>query len=600
MATDPTAMFGALLGTLQQTGNIEQDAQQNADQQQAAKQQLTMGAIQLAAARQKQAQQAQYQQDVQSYYADPTLDRLSALAAKYPQQAAALKQSYDIMNEAQRQSALTQFGSLYNAADNNKPELVRSQLQQLKTAEQKQGIDTSDIDQAMDAIDADPASAMRYIKGFAQLHLSAAGVDKFQLGDNQNHYSQFGSGGIFDQRTGEIVQQPADKPQYVWDSANSRFILKPGTGGGDHSSGGGGASSTPRSVRNNNPGNLKASPFTRKLPGFSGVDPDGFATFESPQAGANAQVALLKNYISRGFNTVSKIINRWAPSSDNNDTAAYIQTVAGKLGVNPNDTLSPAMVPQLQAAITGVEGGPNNPSNELTQSASPQVVDVPVSGSGGLSDGAVTNAAAVYRMTGQLPTRISQKDKEAILNRSAQMVGNNVGDMLANWASRKSDQAALTSIQKMSSQIESFENTALRNGALALRLAAQVDNGNFPIFNAWKNAGGKATGNPKVKAFDAAIKTFADEYAKIVSSATGGGVTSDSAREAAESRISSSDSPQQLQETMHTLVQDMLNRRKSLDQERENLLGRIRNGNTPDVPAAAPSGFRILRVRPAQ
>lgn len=613
MATDPTQMFGALLGTLEQTGNIQQNAQAYQGNQQAlqsGQQQLALGALQLAAAKQQQAQQQQYQQDVQSYYQNPTLDRLSALAAKYPQQAAALKQSYDIMNEGQRQSALTQFGSLYNAADNNKPDLVRAQLEQIKSAEQKQGIDTTDIDNTLDALNSDPASAMNMVKGFAQIHLAAAGVDKFQLGDQQNHYSQFGSGGIFDQRTGEIIQQPADKPQYVWDSTNSRFVLKPGTGGGDQPSGGGGASGAPRSVRNNNPGNLKASPFTRKLPGFTGVDPDGFAVFDSPQSGANAQASLLKNYMSRGYNTVSKIISRWAPPSDRNDTAAYIKTVAGKLGVNPNDTLSPVMVPQLQSAISGVEGGPNNPSNGPI-STTPQVVNVPISTAssadayvpgttvGGLSGQAIDLAAARYNLTGKLPPNLGRRGdvQRAILSRAAQLSGNSdAGSLLAGQAGREADTAALKKLEGTANNVLAFERTALHNGALALRLAGTVDNGNVPLFNRWKNAGSHAVGDPNIDAFNAAIDTFANEYAKVTTSATGGGVTSDAARDHARSLINSAQSPQQLLQTMNVLTADMENRKRGLSSQRQEILTRIQGGGN----SSAPSGFRILRVRPAQ
>lgn len=588
MATDPTQMFGALLGTLQQTGNIAQEAQQNADQQQAAKQQLTMGAIQLAAAQAQQRQHQQYQQDVQSYYADPTLERLSALAAKYPQQAAALKQSYDIMNEAQRQSALTQFGSLYNAADNNKPDLVRSQLQQLKTAEQKQGIDTSDIDQAVDAIDADPASAMRYIKGFAQLHLSAAGVDKFQLGDDQNHYSQFGSGGIFDQRTGQIVQQPADKPQYVWDSANSRFIQKPGTGGGGQASGGGGASGAPRNVRNNNPGNLKASPFTKKLPGFTGVDPDGFATFESPQAGANAQAALLKNYMNRGFNTVSKIISRWAPPGDHNDTSAYVSTVAGKLGVNPNDTLSPSMIPQLQAAITGVEGGANNPSNgPAQQSSAPQVINVPTTDASIPGDTTLSGPAYLATIPSKLATQakalsegrlplpssfaLSKPYWQNLLQITAQY---DPSFDAANAATRRSTRQFFTS-GKGAQNITSF-NTALAHLGVLDSSIDRLDNwSGVPFlnstFNSVRNASLRSSGESQnLKNFESARQAVIDELERAFRGSSG---TLEGIR-GWEKQLSETGSPQELHAVVKQIGALLGSRIQALGEQYNSGMGR--------------------------
>lgn len=611
MATDPTQMFGALLGTLQQTGQIGENAQRYQGNQQ----RLALGALALDAQQKQQQQNEQYQQDVQSYYADPSLERLSSLAAKYPDRAAALKQSYDILNEGQKQSALTQFGSLYNAADNGKVDLVRAQLQQIKSAEQKQGVDTSDVDQAMTSLDSDPDGALRYIKGFAQTHLAAAGAKGFQLPGSSTEGKVVGNTiGHYEGGKWVVDYTAPDKPQYrsvdVYNSDGDKIGTKviqvngSAEGGGQQVSGGAGVNSAPRSVRNNNPGNLKASAFTKKLPGYQGTDPDGFAVFDSPQSGSNAQLALLKNYRSRGFNTVRKIINRWAPPSDGNDTSAYIGTVAKQLGVNPDDTLSADMLPKLQSAISRVEGGPNNPSSGAPQSASAgqggNVVYESVGsggGAGGMTDAAVRNAAQVYNLTGQLPTRISQKDKGRILNSAADLNnGIDMGDIVAGWAGRKADTKALGDLQSLASKVESFESAALRNGALALRLSTRVGNGNVRAFNAWINAGRKATGDPNVKALNAALTTFANEFAKVTSSATGGGVTSDSAREEAQSLINSADSPEQLVSVMQTLKADMENRHRGLIEGRQALLGRIRDSHMPKSQGTAPSGFRIVAI----
>lgn len=125
-----------------------------------------------------------------------------------------------------------------------------------------------------------------------------------------------------------------------------------------------GSSSAPRSVRNNNPGNIEDGKFAKAQPGYKGTD-GRFAIFEDAGTGAKAQGALLGSYIDRGFNTVEKIIKRWAPHSDGNDTAAYIAQVAKSLNVSPGDTLSKAAIPQLQRVITGVESG-SGPSSGRT------------------------------------------------------------------------------------------------------------------------------------------------------------------------------------------------------------------------------------------
>ena len=51
-------------------------------------------------------------------------------------------------------------------------------------------------------------------------------------------------------------------------------------------------SNVPRGVRNNNPGNIKDSPFAKSMPGYAGNEGE-FAKFETPEHGLGAMDALL-------------------------------------------------------------------------------------------------------------------------------------------------------------------------------------------------------------------------------------------------------------------------------------------------------------------
>ena len=91
-----------------------------------------------------------------------------------------------------------------------------------------------------------------------------------------------------------------------------------------------------------------------------------FCNTETPEHGIRA---LGRNLISyqRGIDTVSEIINRWAPPSDNNDTAAYIKSVCAQLGVKadqPLDASNPDTLQALCAAIIKHENGSQPYSNE--------------------------------------------------------------------------------------------------------------------------------------------------------------------------------------------------------------------------------------------
>lgn len=87
------------------------------------------------------------------------------------------------------------------------------------------------------------------------------------------------------------------------------------------------SSSLPRGVRNNNPGNIRGGNFQ----GITGKDADGFDVFDSSVSGLRALFLNLKNYGAAGFNTVRKIVNRWAPPAENL-TDVYAQNVSLQTG----------------------------------------------------------------------------------------------------------------------------------------------------------------------------------------------------------------------------------------------------------------------------
>lgn len=115
----------------------------------------------------------------------------------------------------------------------------------------------------------------------------------------------------------------------------------------------------PRGIRNNNPLNLEASPFTQRQPGFTGSD-GRFGQFGSMDQGLAAAGNLLQSYGQRGINTVSGIISRWAPANDGNPVNAYAQFVARKVGVDPNtpiDMNDPALRQRVVGAMAEFENG---------------------------------------------------------------------------------------------------------------------------------------------------------------------------------------------------------------------------------------------------
>lgn len=92
---------------------------------------------------------------------------------------------------------------------------------------------------------------------------------------------------------------------------------------------------TPRGIRNNNPGNIRPG---QGFKGECGAQ-DGYAIFVTPELGMRAIAVDLLTKFKHGLDTVTKIITRYAPPEDQNDTAAYIRCVAHDVGVRPDDAL---------------------------------------------------------------------------------------------------------------------------------------------------------------------------------------------------------------------------------------------------------------------
>lgn len=123
-----------------------------------------------------------------------------------------------------------------------------------------------------------------------------------------------------------------------------------------------------RGIRNNNPGNIDHNPANKwqgQLPHDPTIE-SRFCRFESPEYGIRALMKLLCNYHKGGHNSVSKIINRYAPSSENN-TTAYISGVAKALNVDQFEKINlnkPTLIALAKAIIRHENG--QQPYSEAT------------------------------------------------------------------------------------------------------------------------------------------------------------------------------------------------------------------------------------------
>jgi len=119
------------------------------------------------------------------------------------------------------------------------------------------------------------------------------------------------------------------------------------------------------------PASALTAPLANNNPGA--LMPAGkLATFSTPQAGLAALDQNLQSYGQQGVNTIAGVITKWAPPGTNN-TASYINDVASRLGINPNQPIDLSNPVQRQAIGTAIMLHENGPSAVFSPAASSAV-----------------------------------------------------------------------------------------------------------------------------------------------------------------------------------------------------------------------------------
>lgn len=118
------------------------------------------------------------------------------------------------------------------------------------------------------------------------------------------------------------------------------------------------AKQLPRGIRNNNPLNIRKGD---NWMGLVAVSTDkAFCQFISMRWGLRAAVMIIKKYMTKyECDTIRKIINRWAPPSENN-TVSYVDTVCRRTCLKPNEKLKftdKASLCSIILAMSYVENG---------------------------------------------------------------------------------------------------------------------------------------------------------------------------------------------------------------------------------------------------
>jgi len=268
----------------------------------------------------------------------------------------------------------------------------------------------------------------------------------------------------------------------------------------------------------------------------------------------------------------------------------------------------------LGAAQTGAAqalGGLHNVQAKTAQNGQPSQLDI-------------DTMADRYNITGQLPPlgMGSSPLRAAILtSAAAQARGERpmvpqtgaapgapsaAGGQASNAGVFGSSKVALSAVSKQAAMVDAYEKTAGMNLDLANSYVngpgKTLDETGSPLLNRallhWQQ---HITGDPATQQFVNALTTSRDEYARVISAATGAQGITDAGRAEASNLFPDSISPAQLGPAIITAKQEMENRSQGLHAQMESLKQHLASiGGTGTSSGGGPSGSVASGATPVQ
>ena len=150
------------------------------------------------------------------------------------------------------------------------------------------------------------------------------------------------------------------------------------------------------------------------------------------------------------------------------------------------------------------------------------------------------------------------------------------------------DTAALTQLVKQQAAIETFSNTAVKNGRVLIQLGEKVDKTGIPVIEHYRREGAKSLGDPDVAEFYAQLKTYSAEAAKILTNPNMVGVLTIEAQRDIDKFLGGDISAKQLKRVVSRLETDFKFRTESINEDIVDFKARIEGKPVPERSSAAP------------
>jgi len=544
----------------------------------------------------QKSQDAAYHSAVGQFIQNPTAEGASNLQLQFPDQAKAIQDSWATRDKAQSQADMQQLANVYSLLKSGKGDAAVAMLQQRQAADKAAGRSEPMVDQLLQTALSDPDTA----KGMAAYALASSPMGKDfadtlkSLNDGGGGTHVITAGGALVDDTGKELYKAADKTDDFTltnsDGSQTRYHANGQPAGGGNAPGqrytGGW---TPRAA---NGGDNTDAAVNGKIAGaakFLGVDPAADISGLSPM-----KIAQAMTLSEGGHGTIADRNNN--PANLRNGDGSYKTFPTAQAGLNAAAALVARKLKNGQTTVQSmIEGLP-------TGSPASGGAHVVATSKGGDPASSGEDAATIdfygqkVAAGGDMPPlgmgKAAAALRKAILTKAAQIQmgqGMTGADSNLLHADTKSAGIALTALQKTRNSLDPYLATFDGASAQVRQLAPAGVGGSIPVFNRWIQAGRKSIkGDPAVAKFDVAINAVANENAKIMSGASGGAVSSDSARHEAMSLINNAQNLDQLNGVLDQMHTDTQIRVKSLDDKQAQLRGIIAGKPQTSGHAAAP------------
>ena len=253
--------------------------------------------------------------------------------------------------------------------------------------------------------------------------------------------------------------------------------------------------------------------------------------------------------------------------------------------------------PQLAAGMSAKDWANFAGTVKAMRKVDPSIPELKPRSEGGLPAGWTKEQmdfnTDMFLRTGQMPGGFGMGNvKTAIMQNAAaraQALGMTAGDVISGRADVKALTSTLGVLEKQKAAVDVFENTAKRNGEVLIALADKVDQTGVPVIERWERAGRRnIEGDADVNNFNAQVRLYANEVAKVITNPNLTGVLTDTARREAESFVGGDISAQMVRRLIPLLNGDMDRRQQSMADEIQVVKGLL-GGSPQQQGAQAPA-----------